>query len=202
MSSYVDQKVDAMRGDLAKRLKKWDRPVWGYTGGPAPERSEGETWTDDEGKQWIVKNGIKQSITKLQDAKTPWWCPKCEKAMGHRFDTKFYRLYNQCYDCTIKQHTQMMIDGTWESFEKKMIRENEKAYLRDMIQERKDYIRTFKLPQVHFENGGWETLATMDQFKELFANIRNDIKFCEDRLAEIEKEEQEEQSKHGDQNAW
>lgn len=193
MNDNVSQKVDALRNQLASKIQKFDRPIVGWRPEAEPTRKEGERWFDAEGKAWTVKNGIKQSISKLQDAKTPWWCPKCEKSMGHRLDDKFFKLYNQCYDCTIKQHTQMKIDGTWDAFEKRMLRENEKAYLRDMIEERKDYIRTFRTPQVHFENGGWEELAKLEHFTELFESLQRDIKACEDRLKQIEAEEAAEQ---------
>ena len=54
-----------------------------YTGEKEPKRKEGEFWKDRDGKQWTLKGGVKQSISPLQDAKTPWWCPKCEK-IEHR----------------------------------------------------------------------------------------------------------------------
>jgi hypothetical protein len=190
--SNVNERVDALRNKLASKVQKFDRPIVGWRPDAEPTRKEGEKWFDIEGKAWTVKNGIKQSISKLQEAKTPWWCPKCDKSMSHRLDDKFYRLYSQCYDCTIKEHTQMRIDGTWEAFEKKMLRENEKSYLRDMISERKEYIRTFRTPQIHFENGGWEELAKIEHFAELFESLQRDIQACEDRLAVLETEEQTE----------
>ena len=49
-----------------------------YTGQKGPNRKEGEVWHDNEGKKWTLKKGIKQSISPLQDAKPPWWCPVCE----------------------------------------------------------------------------------------------------------------------------
>jgi hypothetical protein len=186
--SRMEQKLDSIRGELAKKVKQFDRPIVGWNPTPV-DRKEGEIWEDD-GKQWTVKNGLKQSIPKLQDAKTPWWCPKCEQSMSHRFDDKFYRLYHMCYKCTIDEHTHMKLDGVWEEFEQNMIRENEMAWLRDHIQECKDYIRTFRTPQVHFENGGWEELASIKQFTQLFETIRSEIQVCEDRLALLEQESQ------------
>ena len=44
-----------------------------YTGEKEPQRQEGDFWKDRDGKQWTVKGGIKQSISPLQGAKTPWW---------------------------------------------------------------------------------------------------------------------------------
>lgn len=189
--SDMDGKVAEMRRKLEKKLNKWDRPIFGYIGKKI-ERKEGDTWEDDDGKLWEFKNGIARSITKLQDAKTPWWCPKCERGMSHRFDTKFYRLYNQCYNCTIEEHTAMKVAGTFDEFEKKMLRENEKAWLRDKIDERKDYIKTFRVPQAHYSDGGWDNLAKLEHFKEALDIIRKDIEFCETRLKAIEDEEKAE----------
>jgi hypothetical protein len=97
-----------------------------------------------------------------------------------------------CYDCTLEEHTKMKLNGTWEQFERSMVRRNEMSWLRDHIEQCKDYIRTFRPPQVHFENGGWEQLASIQQFTGLFEDIRADIKLCEDRLAVLEREEQAE----------
>lgn len=188
--SNVNERADALRNKLANKIQKFDRPIFGWRPQEI-ERKEGETWTDSDGKIWTVKNGIKQSITKLQYAKTPWWCPKCERAMNHRFDEKFYRLYHMCYDCTITEHTRMKLDGTWDEFERTMTRRNEMAWLRDHIQECRDYIDTFRTPQVHFENGGWQELASVDQFQQLFEDIEKEIKLCQDRLAVLEKEDRE-----------
>lgn len=189
--AHMQQKLDSMRNEMAGKISKFDRPIFGYQS-PTITRTEGEVWLDDDGKTWTMKNGLIQSISKLQDAKTPWWCPKCEKAMGHRFDDKFYKLYQMCYDCTIKHHTNMMLDGSWEVFEKRMVRANEMAWLKDHIMECKEYIRNFKTPQVHFENGGWEELANIEQFKELFESIRENISLCEARLAVLVEEEKSE----------
>ena len=54
-----------------------------YSGKKEYVGKEGEFWTDDENRQWTMKNGIKQRISPLQAAKTPWWCPVCEKTMDN-----------------------------------------------------------------------------------------------------------------------
>jgi len=190
--SATDVKVSQMIKGVSSKLKKWDRPIFGYTPEPEVKRKDGEVWEDDDGKTWTMKNGVKQSISKLQSAKMPWWCPKCSRSMSHKLDTKFYRLYNQCYDCTITQHSKMMVDGVWEEFEKNTIRANEKAFLQDMIVERQEYIRTFTVPQAHYTNGTWELLAKKAHFTLMFAEIEKDIQFCKNRLLQIEKEEEEE----------
>jgi hypothetical protein len=186
--SDTENKIAELRRKMEQKVQKFDRPIVGWNPEKV-ERKEGERWTDHNGKLWERKNGISQSISKLQGARTPWFCPKCTKTMGHRFDSKFYWLYNQCYDCTINQHTKMMLNGTWEEFEKKNLREREKSFLKDKIQEHKEYMRTFKVPQIHFQDGGWQELATLEHFKDMFETLKEDIKVCENRLKQIEEEE-------------
>ena len=38
----------------------------------------------------------------LKEARTPWFCPECNKVMKHHLDDKMYRLHNQCFDCQVK----------------------------------------------------------------------------------------------------
>jgi len=189
-----ERQIDGIRQSMTEKVKKFDRPIWGYKK-VEEERQEGDTWEDSDGKQWIIKNGIKQTISKTQDARMPWFCPKCELSMNHRFDDKFWRLYGMCYNCTIKWHTQMKIDGTYDAWERKIHRDNEKAYLKDMIAQYKDYIRTFRVPQVHYQNGGWDNLAQLHHFSDMFDQINRDIKICEEKLKQIEQEEQKELEK-------
>lgn len=183
----TQQKISALRQKLEQKVQKFDRPVFGYTP-PKIERKEGDEWTDSDGKLWTMKNGLIQSISKLQGYKRPWWCPKCSKAMNHRFDDKFYNRTGKCYNCNIDDDTKMMIDGTFEAMEKTRVRNNEISWLKDHISECKDYIRTFKTPQVHFENGGWEEIASIQQFTGLFNQIREEIALCEGRLKFLEDE--------------
>ena len=46
--------------------------------------NEGDIWEED-GRQWTIKNGIKQNITKLDKAKEsihmPLFCPSCNNLM-------------------------------------------------------------------------------------------------------------------------
>ena len=56
----------------------------------AEGRQEGERWKDADGKEWEMKNGIPQSISKLQDAKTPWWCPRCGRPLNSPLHEKMY----------------------------------------------------------------------------------------------------------------
>jgi hypothetical protein len=183
----TQQKISALRKTLEQKANKFDRPVFGWTP-PTVERKEGEEWVDDDGKEWTKKNGLIQSVSKLSMFKRPWFCPQCSKSMSHRFDDKFYNRTGKCYNCNIEDDTKLVLNGTFEAVHTKRIRANEISWLKDHIMECKDYIRTFKVPQVHFENGGWEEIAKVEHFSQLFDTINQEIETCSQRLKFLEEE--------------
>lgn len=187
-------------GAVRDKLSKWSNTMvfGGYYKTSEPDKVEGDVWEDSDGKRWTIKDGIKQSITKLQSAKTPWWCPKCGGSLHHKLHDKFYRLRGACHDCVVKYEGKMRVEGVWEAYERRTLRRNEIAWINDRISESTDYIRTFKTPQIHFENGGWEEIAPIEIFQTEFAKILDDVEFLKERLKEIdrvEKEDEEAQTK-------
>jgi hypothetical protein len=85
---------------------------------------EGDVWEED-GRQWTIKNGIKQNITKLDKAKKlvvmPLFCPCCSNLMKKKNDKLFYIQYNKCFDCQIEFETELRKLGLWEEYEKNII---------------------------------------------------------------------------------
>ena len=192
-----DAKVDIKRkaedqiGAVQARMKKWaDRIV---VGGFNPKKeevhAEGDVWEDSNGKQWTIKDGIKQTNRTTQNAVMPWWCPRCGQPLTHWLHEKFYRIRGACHNCVVSHEGKMRVDGVWEIYERRQLRRNEVAFLKDKIAHETDYIRTFRTPQVHFENGGWEELAPMSSFKGRLDELRSDIDFMKLRLTQIKKEE-------------
>lgn len=189
----MDQKVEGLRHNLAKKMGTWaDKIQVSMAFTPKIERVEGETWTEND-KTYIVKDGIKQNVSHMQNIRMPWWCPKCEKSMNHRFDRKFYYLRGWCYNCNIEWEGQLRLEGKWEAFERRMLRENEKSWLREKIQEHTEYMRTFTVPTVYFEDGRFERLAEQSMFDELFGELTKDIELCLARLDVIKTEEETEE---------
>jgi len=85
------------------------------------DRQEGEIWEED-GRQWTIKSGVKQTIPKLQKArdlsKMPLFCPECKTLMKNRFDAQFYNIHHHCFDCQIKFETKLKATGKWEEYQK------------------------------------------------------------------------------------
>lgn len=87
-------------------------------------RKEGDVWEED-GRQWTIKDGIKQNITKLDKAKKlvvmPLFCPCCTNLMKKKNDKLFYIQYNKCFDCQIDFETELRKLGLWEEYERNII---------------------------------------------------------------------------------
>src|SRR6056300_878206 len=105
--------------------------------------SEGDIW-EENGKQWTIKNGIKQNITKLDAAKKairiPLRCPKCGGPMKHHLAKKMYKIHGFCFDpCTVEMEADLRKVGLYEAYEKKMMQGNIKAFASDIEQWVDDY---------------------------------------------------------------
>ena len=189
-------KVGESIKQIQTKVKKWaDKVVVGANVKPHyADKKEGDIWTDADGKEWTRKNGTIQSISKFQNLKRPWFCPQCEKVMNNKLDDKFWILRGKCFDCVIAEEHKMRMDGTWAAYERKMMRENERSFLRHKILEHETYIKEFKEPTLQFEDGRQQILATVDQFGATFDMLRKDVEFMQQRLLQIDKEEREEQN--------
>jgi hypothetical protein len=85
---------------------------------------EGDIWEED-GRQWTIKNGIKQNLTKLDKAKhsvtLPLFCPCCSNLMKNKNDKLFYIQHNRCFNCQIDFETDIRKMGLWEEYENNII---------------------------------------------------------------------------------
>lgn len=146
--SKDEKAIHDVRRKVAEKMNKdADKLIFGWRGEPEPTRKEGDVWEDAAGKQWTIKNGIRQSVTKLDDAKTPWWCPRCSKPLNHRFDIKFWRIRGHCMDCVIKDESEIRRQGKWEEYERKVMLRNFIANITDKIAELQNYHDTFSKPE-------------------------------------------------------
>jgi len=75
----------------------------------------------------------------LKDAKTPWFCPECNKVMKSRLDDKMYRLHNQCFDCQVKFENKLRVEGKYDEWEEKKVLNNKLSYVKDQIESIEDW---------------------------------------------------------------
>jgi len=76
----------------------------------------------------------------LKAARTPWFCPKCDKVMNKRLDDSTYRKYSHCFNCQLKVENKMRIDGTYDDWMKEKVISNKLAWIEDQ----KEEIKTFR----------------------------------------------------------
>ena len=78
------------------------------------KRKIGEEWTDSEGRTWVQKDGYYMNKTKLDAAKVPLFCPKCNGNMGDhesKFHTGCWSRFGHCYSCQLKFETKLKVEG-------------------------------------------------------------------------------------------
>lgn len=99
------------------------------------ERKEGDVWEED-GKTWTIKNGLKQTASKLdairKSVTKPILCPSCSSIMNYRLDTKMWKIHGICYDCVVNMEADLRHMGKFESYEKAMVTGNLEAWAKDM----------------------------------------------------------------------
>ena len=84
---------------------------------------EGDVWTEGR-KTWTIKNGIKQTISKLDKIKKelfmPLCCPECGNVMKKRLDKPHYKIHKKCYDCVIDYEGKLIVRGTYDNYIKQL----------------------------------------------------------------------------------
>ena len=107
------------------------------------KHKEGDIWTENK-KTWTIKNGIKQTISKLDNIRKeifmPLCCPECNKIMKHRFDKDNHRIHKKCFDCVIKFEHKLRNEKKYDRYIKNLKTNNNittldevESYLLDAI---------------------------------------------------------------------
>lgn len=140
---------------------------------------EGDIW-EESGKQWTIKSGIKQTISKLDGARLsmPLICPKCGRLMKGRFDQKSYTNKGVCLDCMVEIDTKLIIAGKFDEYEKSSVNKNIKSFISDVKQLAIDYIdastnNSYVTEQGDIEN--WSVGRTKEELTKIFNKQINEI---------------------------
>ena len=70
----------------------------------------------------------------FKEARTPWFCPKCDRIMKKRIDSQYYRRYNHCLDCQVEFENKLAVQGKLNNHVKETVRQNKISYLKEMRQ--------------------------------------------------------------------
>ena len=125
--------------EIVKDYLNGERPltVVGYAAPAEQKHSVGERWTDSRGREWEQKENGPVRVTKVIDivrAEFDDRCSDCgcEIRWGSRHDRKFFNKTGKCFDCLIKEETDLRIKGQYVLYERKKILNNQRTYLLDI----------------------------------------------------------------------
>jgi len=111
---------------------------------------EGDVWTEGK-KTWTIKNGIKQTISKLDKIKKevfmPLCCPECGNVMKKRLDKPNYKLHKKCFDCVVDFEHKLKIKGEYKTYIKNLEAKNSL----DIVSEMESYL----LDAINTSNSGF-----------------------------------------------
>ena len=96
---------------------------------------EGDVWKENR-KTWTIKNGIKQTISKLDVIKKevfmPLCCPECSKVMKSQLDKPNYNLHKKCLDCVVYYESRLKLRGQYDDYIKDLQGKNSLTILDEM----------------------------------------------------------------------
>ena len=99
------------------------------------DHKEGDVWKENK-KTWTIKNGIKQTVSKLDSIKKevfmPLCCPECGNVMKKRLDKPNYKAHKKCFDCVIDFEHKLRIEGKYDDYIKKLEAKNSLDILDEM----------------------------------------------------------------------
>jgi hypothetical protein len=142
----MQQKVQGLKKEFSKRdVSRLRNLVKGKTGASigtqigykkeTKDYKEGDVWTENR-KTWTIKNGIKQTVSKLDAIKKevfmPLCCPECNKVMKKRLDKPNYKIHKKCFDCVVEFEGSLKNKGLYKDYIKDLKTNNELAILDEM----------------------------------------------------------------------
>jgi hypothetical protein len=150
----------------------------GYTK-QSQDYQEGDVW-EENGKQWTIKNGIKQTVTKFDSLKKhyilPLSCPVCSKAFKNdNINKKMWAIHHKCFDCVLEMEMEIKRSGKWDEYEKQMMNNNKNAMLDDFETSFEEFINS-KAESYMTEAGDMESWSGGKVNEEEIKNVKEYIK--------------------------
>ena len=132
---FRERDVQRMRNIITKDYNAKTQSQVGYSK-EYIERNEGDIW-EENSKTWTIKNGIKMTVSKLDDIKKilqlPLVCPKCSKHMKNfELNKKMYSIHKMCFDCVIEFETKLKMLGTYKEYERNIIDKGLDVYIKEL----------------------------------------------------------------------
>lgn len=146
--------------------------------------------TDEEKKEFRLKKEKEEKereerLQVLQETKSPWICPTCEKIMRNKLDQKYFNRRGMCMTCSIKGETYLKTHGLYDKYEEGISLRNYKAYLIDIREQAVEFTNNLKSEtKIVNHDGSFDILRSdITQVKEFMLKEIEDI---DKKLKEVE----------------
>lgn len=185
--------------EIVKNYINGQRPFVsvGYTP-PNIVRKEGEIWVDASGQKWIQKKGFRTKINEQADLIRKASKRKCncgqDIEFGNRLDQKFFAKTGKCFDCVIKEETELRILGVYPHYERYKMISNYLGFIKDLRSKIIDSIK-----YLESEPGTLDVLCNGEGFiekfrglntKELLDEAKKDLKTANETILKVTKDKE------------
>jgi GH25 family lysozyme M1 (1,4-beta-N-acetylmuramidase) len=150
----------------------------GYTK-QSQDYQEGDIW-EENGKQWTIKNGIKQTITKhdqlRQLVNMPLACPTCHNPFKNNdINKKMWSIHHMCFNCVIDMEAKIKLEGKWDEYEKQMLNANKNSMVNDFEASIEEFLK-MQNESYFTEQGDVESWSGGKINEEEIKNVKEYIK--------------------------
>ena len=133
----------------SKESERQNKALGDVLAGRTPEK---RVMVGYEGKKQESGDQISRLSDIMKEARMPMFCPKCDVIMKKRLDNKMWLMFGHCFDCQIKIENKLRIEGKYEEWQEKKIKQNKISFLKDSIEQIKEW-KDMKAPE-WFNNVG------------------------------------------------
>ena len=194
------ESLDDVKKLLAGDHESQNKVTVGYTEQNKEDtitRKIGDKWFDEDGNEWEQKNGYKIKLGKEWQQELHQYLnsfPNCQKetctcTMPKKLDQKMKAIHGMCFDCVVDMEHKIRLEGTWDDYEKRKVKENALAWLKEAEKD-KDAIAS-ELSRLEFTNdfGDNEKWKTPLNKEELLQKIENEFsEFRKNFIEQLEKD--------------
>jgi len=181
---FRERDVQRLRNIITKKYGDSTGVQVGYEK-QTEDHVEGDVWEEGD-KTWTIKDGIKQTVTKLDRIKKltriPLLCPKCSQPTKNALDKKMYPLHGMCFNCVVVMESRLKMEGKYEEYKKNMITKNIITHIEEAEQFIEEFVRSNVKETYVTEQGDveeWEGGIDKDKMVEKW---KEELKEMKERL--------------------
>lgn len=181
---FKEKDINRIRNIVSKKYGNSTVSQIGYLK-KEEEHQEGDIWEEND-KMWTIKNGLKQSYTKLDSFKKtmriPLVCPSCKSRMKSEIDKKMYHIHEECATCVAKKESLIKLNGGYQDYVKSFVNKNMETYLDEAEQFMMEFAESIASKYVTEDGDIEETAGQIDKdaiiekWKQEMIDMRNQIK--------------------------